>query len=237
LAAAPGGRSSRIRFRRRRESDGPSARRALLAGGFHRAVSAEWRGRESPELPSRVWSGSGLGTRVDGMERVAVKGLRVKDPRRRKGAGAGERAAAARAPTALGRLRLAQPAYLCRSWRPFHGRDWHRDATCVIRPRRRLILEIARCRAHSGMEEIEGRTKGASQRRAVDAIEGRGSLDRAHTTQRLVGAERLEACTRTAGVARRRFPSSSNTSAVLEALRSSIRHRLANALLTRGGET
>ena len=59
------------------------------------------------------------------------------------GVGAGEAATSASASMTLGWLRLAQPAYLCRSWRRFRGRDWHRDATCVMRPTRRSIVEIA----------------------------------------------------------------------------------------------
>ena len=133
VAAAPAGRSARIRLCRGRKLTAPACtvRCSLTA-----SIECKRRacGPESPEPLWLVASGSGFATRVDGMDRAAVK----KSPGQQhlvtlNGIGVGERAASARAPGDVGRLRLAQPAYLCRSWRRLRGRDEHRDATCVNR--------------------------------------------------------------------------------------------------------
>jgi excisionase family DNA binding protein len=87
----------------------------------------------------------------------------------------GERVASTRAPMTLGWLRLAQPAYLCRSWRPFRARDGRRDATCV-----RSSKNVGYPRTGSNRRDIfflsrfEGGTRQSALRRS--SVEGGDAL-------------------------------------------------------------
>jgi hypothetical protein len=89
---------------------------ALLAGDVDRAVSAAWWGPRRLSC-SRALRAVGLGTRVDlhgARGRQVSSGSTTHDLE--SGVGAGDAATSASASRTLSRLRLAQPAYLCRSW-------------------------------------------------------------------------------------------------------------------------